>query len=128
MRQTIVVFATAMLSACIATPTVEETRNAYYGLIMSQEQCEGATVDHMKDVLSDPESARYEFGPCYKGYVSSVGKVVYGYVMKGTLNAKNQLGGYAGRQKFASFMRDRKAVHVYLGDFASTLPRATAIQ
>jgi len=107
--------ATVLLAGCAKPPVDSEIRNAYYGRPMEQAECEKiAERVMMRLPYKDPTSVILRFGLCRKGYKpeSSVHKnrFVFGYVIEGTVNAKNSFGGYVGPQPFYVIIRDGRAI------------------
>ena len=86
-------------------PTPEEIANADYGLTMTQRDCQNAVREFVQKTLIDPDSAKYEFGYCSKGYMGAVPlkgmPKAYGYSVVVSINAKNRFGGYAGRSEYS---------------------------
>jgi hypothetical protein len=85
------------LAAC-ATPTKEEVDRADIG--PRPDNAQQIVRDHFAQTLFDPYSAVYTFsyGP-ERGVWVGLG-TDYGWIVCGTLNAKNRLGGYVGAKRF----------------------------
>ena len=99
-----------LFTGCVTTSTANETANADYGYEISQPECESHVREYFKRTLKDFESARITYGGCYKGWIAgdtfrSV-PVAYGYVIEGSVNAKNSFGGYTGRTPFAAVIKN----------------------
>lgn len=86
-----------MISGCV---TSEQVANANYGNPPSDPQ--GRILKYLHHTLKDPESARIEWGPMYRGYVAYgllTGKgTEYGHIQTLRVNAKNGFGAYTGWQ------------------------------
>lgn len=85
------------LTAC-ATPTKDEVDRADIG--PRPENAQQIVKDHFAQTLFDPYSAVYRFtyGP-ERGAWVGLG-TDYGWIVCGTVNAKNRLGGYVGAKRF----------------------------
>ncbi len=67
-------------------------------------------IDYFDAILIDPESARYEFETPYKagtyrGLLAG-GGWIFGWAVDMTVNSKNRMGGYVGRQRNTFFFHD----------------------
>ena len=60
----------------------------------------------LKDLLIDPESARFEFEVVRIGWKAVKSKPVGCYIIKVWVNAKNRMGGYSGKQPYWFAIRD----------------------
>jgi len=104
------------LAAC-ATPTKEEVDRADIG--PRPENAQQLVRDHFAQTLFDPYSAVYTFnyGP-ERGVWVGLG-TDYGWIMCGTLNAKNRLGGYVGAKRFRVLISHGRVVEnaSAVGDF-----------
>lgn len=93
--------ASTALSGCASAPPeyVEED----YGPPISQEDAEARAEPYFKKLLKDPYSAVFEWQPIRKGYWQSApifgGRSAPGYVLEGTVNARNSYGGYTGAKR-----------------------------
>lgn len=107
----------ALLSACAPMPTQQQIDSADYGKVISQNEAEFALRNFFQIYLKDPDSARYSFGPVYKGY--SVGnafegrKLTAGYLLDLTVNAKNSFGGYVGAKPYKAIFQNGRLVHLW---------------
>ena len=114
MRMFIGALAVALLAGCAAMPTPEQIQSADYGHVVSQSAAEDAVKSFFSVYLKDPESARYDFGPVYKGYmygsVLEGRKLKPGYLLEVTVNAKNSYGGYVGAKPYKFLLHDDRIV------------------
>lgn len=71
-------------------------------------------------MLLDPESARFEWPNGFKqgSYKPLFDRRQWGYVTCGIVNARNKLGGYAGRHQFVAVMHFDSLVFYQLDDRA----------
>lgn len=87
-----------------------------YGSPMTQDQAVGAAVAWLNSYLKDPYSAHYTWQPVYKGVVTTSimegRQQLPGYILDGTVNAKNSYGGYTGAQDFQFLIHDGKVLAV----------------
>ena len=112
------------ISACHVRPTPEQISGADYGPYPND--YETIIKDHYSRSLFDPYSAVYTFNNPRKGWRSQFGTVKYGWVVCGSINAKNRYGGYVGTkpfyvmihyngviERFEDFMADAACKQVY---------------
>lgn len=94
--------ATILLSGCNPAPRGYELDEAKKAISPpSQPAAEQATLDYFRDVLRDPDSAKFEFWPIKNGvWATPGGGRFYGWFMCGKLNAKNAYGGFTGYKTF----------------------------
>ncbi len=92
---------------CATVPTQEQLASADYGDPPSNH--EELIKNLFSPSLFDPYSAMYTFDKPIKGYVDAAGKA-YGWVVCGTINAKNRFGGYVGAKPFYIMIRDNKII------------------
>ena len=104
------------VASCAIVPTTQEQAAADYGTPMEQAEAEAAAEAHIKARLKDPGSAVFTWKPIYAGYLRGapiVGrKTIYGYLLDGTVNAKNSFGGYTGAEPYQVIFRNGVIVHV----------------
>ena len=62
--------------------------------------------NRVQSSLIDPESARFQFEGTRMSWRSHKGKAYGCYIIKVWVNAKNRMGGYAGRQPYWFAIRD----------------------
>jgi hypothetical protein len=75
---------------------------------------ESLVKSEIEDSLIDPYSARYKMGSPVRGWAGrNVGTKEIGWVVTGTVNAKNRFGGYVGAEKFFAVIRHGQVVHVF---------------
>jgi len=95
----LVVFA-VLIAGCAYGPTQDEITYGRYGEQPDQAKAEESAKAFFETRLKDPESARYQFNPVYKGWMYSnrfEGSIFYaGYILQAQVNSKNSYGGYAG--------------------------------
>lgn len=118
MRLVTTIIVAALFTGCASAPTSTEIASADYGKRPDATQCEEIAGRAIKRQLKDPDSARFEFAtptPCYQSWRRVYGDLVYGYVVRGTVNAKNSFGGYTGGSQFEVLIRNGSAVqaHIY---------------
>lgn len=101
----VLVSSVVTLTACAPKPPSQSAiASANYGILPSDYQ--NQIKNHMSSILKDPESARYNFLPTFKGYSqdgslsSTSGGIRFGHVVPVLVNAKNSYGGYTGNQKY----------------------------
>lgn len=99
-RSFLISLAFALLAGCAYGPSQDDITYGRYGDAPDQEKAEERAKSFFEDHLKDPESARYQFGSAYKGWMYSnrlEGSVFYaGYIIDVKVNSKNSYGGYAG--------------------------------
>lgn len=99
MMRVVVLIAVALgLFACAAIPTKDEVGSADIG--PRPENAQQLVRDHFAQTLFDPYSAVYTFdyGP-ERGYFTALDTTI-GWLVCGSLNAKNRMGGYVGAKRF----------------------------
>lgn len=110
MRAVLGIFLAGLLSACATVPTADEQRAADYGLPIAQEDAERLAEAYLAPRLKDPMSAVYVWDRVTKGYMAGAPiagrKLTYGYLLTGTVNAKNSFGGYVGAKRYGFVFRD----------------------
>lgn len=88
--------AVIIIASCATAPTQQELSSADYGRAILQRECEEVVKNSMRLYLKDPESARYEFGACQRGYIQDPpiqgGGATFGYFVPVLINAKNSFG------------------------------------
>jgi hypothetical protein len=112
----IVCVALAGLTGCRSTPTQEQLANADYGKPMEKSTAVHIAESWLTGVLKDPESARHNWNTFDKGWVRKrwlSGEFLFGYVLKGTVNAKNSFGGYSGPRRYVFLFNDGSLVGVW---------------
>lgn len=102
-----------VLTACATGPTSEEIASADYG--PKPENPQSVAEEWIKERLIDPESARFDHLPLRQGYSRLMGAgTEFGWVQCGTVNAKNRMGGYTGRQQYFVTIRNGVVVQGYV--------------
>jgi hypothetical protein len=92
------------LSACHARPTPQQIYSADYGSY--PRDYESIIRTHYSTYLFDPYTAVYTFRSPTQAWRSSFSNIQYGWVVCGTINAKNRFGGYVGAKPFYVFIRN----------------------
>ena len=99
---------------------------ADYGKPFTQEDCIFVAEGYIGAFLKDPYSAKWRHGKCRKavgiayagakvmpdGSRAESDRVVYGYAIEGSVNAKNSFGGYTGAKGYRMLLRNRTIVLV----------------
>lgn len=116
MRFLLIGLVLVLSSGCAGMPPPSQdlVSNAEYGEPYPQEQAEAKAKELITEFLIDPYSAQYTFSPIAKGWDRSARKwgkkLVFGYALNGTVNAKNRFGGYVGSKPFRLFFHNDKLV------------------
>lgn len=89
-----------VIAGCATAPTPEQLAAADYG--PRPDNYEDLIKAHYSKVLFDPYSAVFEMYPPLKGWLAGQpgGSPWFGWIVCGTVNAKNRMGGYVGAQPF----------------------------
>ena len=107
-----VLLTAVLLGGCAAKPTQNEIDSADYGYSIYQSDAETIVKQFFQMYLKDPESATYSFGQAYRGYyVSSMvegRKLITGYLIDVSVNAKNSYGGYVGAKPYKFIIKSGK--------------------
>lgn len=104
------------LTGCNTAPIAQaELDNADYGQPMTTQQCANVAEQFIRSTLKDPMSAQFTtYSKCVKGVLRdgliNGGKTHFGYLQKGTVNAKNSYGGYVGFRSYQAIIRDEIVV------------------
>jgi hypothetical protein len=107
---------TILLVGCETVPvSPEQLLAADYGAPMSAKQCTDTTEGLIRSTLKDPMSAQFlHTTPCYKGYMKQGylkgGKINFGYLQIGQVNAKNSYGGYVGFRAYNAVIKNGAVV------------------
>lgn len=105
------------LAGCATMPSQKEVATLDYGAPVTVDY-EKAIKQYFSTVLVDPYSAVYEFGtPPFRTYwfkdiPLAGGKMYVGYLVPVTINAKNRMGGYAGRENYGVIFRNNEIIRV----------------
>lgn len=106
------------LAACAHGPDPSQIATADYGPAPSGDYRQQIR-DWFAGTLIDPTSPLYTFDTPFKGYTKDSPlygtKLEFGWVVCGTVNAKNRMGGYTGRDVFFSLFRDNRLKFVATG-------------
>jgi hypothetical protein len=108
------------LTACARMPTQQELAGLNYGGPVSQDSAESQAKSYLSQRLKDPYSAVYEWQPVATGWVKAPpilgGGIDAGWVLKGTVNAKNSFGGYVGAKPYQFMFANGILAHVWTVD------------
>lgn len=103
------------LVGCASTPSVSEQAAADYGGTIEQGRAETIATSYIAVRLKDPMSAVYSWNAVVKGFSGAAPiagrKLTYGYLLAGTVNAKNSYGGYTGAVPYQFIFRDGQLVY-----------------
>lgn len=102
----LIILAFAFLCSCATTPkpTREQIDAADCGPSpTNQEELIRGIMEHR---LFDPYSAVYVFSKPEKGWNNMGGEPKFGWKFCGTINAKNQMGGYVGAKPFYAMVNN----------------------
>jgi len=109
------------LAACATAPTPEQLAHADYGPRPTENHQE-IIKEWFAERLIDPTSPLYSFRNPVQGYTKDSPlygtQLQFGWIVCGTVNAKNRLGGYVGREPFFTLFKDGRMVFVYDGPAA----------
>ena len=94
-------FIMLFLSACASgPPTQQQLATADYGAPISQKDAQDLATQFLFRILKDPYSAQYQWGSFDQGWIREApmhgGRLVFGYKLDVSVNAKNSYGGYGG--------------------------------
>lgn len=108
------------MTACARMPTQDELSHLNYGQPVSQESAESQAKEYLSRRLKDPYSAVYEWQRVDTGWVKAPpilgGGIDAGWVLKGTVNAKNSFGGYVGAKPYQFMFSNGYLTHVWSVD------------
>ncbi len=86
-----------LFTGCATAPSQDESHSPRYGAYPANYQ--DIIKAHMSQVLKDPRDARYEFlNKPAQGWRTGSNK--FGYVVCANINAKNDIGEYAGARQY----------------------------
>lgn len=109
------VFAACGISGCASAPSATEQMAADYGVAIDQVRAEEMAKGYIATRLKDPMSAVYAWDTVVKGFSGAAPiagrKLTYGYLLTGTVNAKNSFGGYTGSKAYQFIFRDGRLVY-----------------
>ncbi len=96
--------------ATIPKPTMEQIEAADCGAfpLNYEDAIKGVISPH----LLDPYSAMFTFTRPLKGWNDMGSKPIYGWVVCGTVNAKNRFGGYVGVKPFYTMIRNDTVIRL----------------
>ena len=110
-----VLFFACFLASCIAPPTASEIASAYYGRDMTSAECQAIAERQAKQVLIDPDSARFRHRPCRKGnsygfHFARSKETQFGWLQVSEVNSKNSFGGYVGFRPYMFLIRNGQVI------------------
>jgi hypothetical protein len=114
-----VVFCTVICSilgftGCVTPPTQEQIANLDYGSYPTDS--EAIIKKYFDDILFDPYSAQYEFSSpetfWFKEAPLAGGRLLAGYIVRVSVNAKNRMGGYVGKEMYGFIIKDGQIIRV----------------
>lgn len=110
------------LASCGTPPTAEQLRNADHGAPPGPGH-QQVIKEWYAERLIDPTSPLYTFGTPVRGYTQENpiygSKLEFGWIVCGTVNAKNRMGGYAGRETFFTLFKNDELRFIYTGSTAA---------
>lgn len=119
MKKLLSLVALLSLSACATSISQERLAKADYGPAPSKNYQE-TIKKHFAKTLIDPTSPLYTFKEPKKGYTkrSPMFKTNedFGWVVCGTINSKNRMGGYTGKAPFFTLMKGNTISQSFIGD------------
>ena len=91
--------AAASLSACgTIKPDPVQISATSFAPAPTDDEVMAAVRTHERAKLKDPYSAIYECGRPRKAWTNVFGRIIYGWAVACTVNAKNSFGAYIGAQ------------------------------
>lgn len=112
------------LAGCATRPTASQIATADYGSRPGPEH-QQLIKDWFAERLIDPTSPLYTFREPVKGYIGKSPlygtEMTFGWVVCGTVNAKNRMGGYTGREIFFTIFNNGKLKFAISGITAEEL-------
>lgn len=117
-----IVLLTLGANGCATTsgPSAEELASADYGVTPSEAQFYASSEAAIRNSLVDPDSARFDWpyevvqGHWQEPYY--YGEGYFGFYTCGWVNARNRMGGYAGRAPFVVVYNDNRIIHSEIAD------------
>jgi len=105
------IFVMSVLAACASAPTQQEVDTAPIGPYPDNYQA--LIKANFAQSLFDPYSAVYEFSLSpTRGYAGNrIDGANVGWIVCGTVNAKNRFGAYVGAKPFVAVIRNGSVVH-----------------
>lgn len=117
-RNTLLIALAVCLAACATAPTADQLTNADYGP-PPPENHQQIIKDWFEERLIDPTSPLYSFRNPAQGYTQENAfygtQLQFGWIICGTVNAKNRYGAYVGREPFFTLFSEGKMVFAYEG-------------
>jgi len=97
LRLIIFISLSILIASCAMRPTPDQFAAADYGPYPSN--YENMIKEYYSKQLIDPYSAVFTFGRPQKAW-NGLGGGLFGWVVCGTMNAKNRFGGYVGAKHY----------------------------
>ncbi|WP_426287492.1 hypothetical protein [Luteibacter sp. E-22] len=108
------------MTACARMPAQAEVASLQYGPPIAQEDAEAQAKAYLSKHLKDPYSAVFTWQKVDKGWVKAPpilgGGIDAGWVLKGTVNARNSFGGYVGARPYQFMFYNGSLSHVWAAD------------
>lgn len=105
----IVALLSLICCGCVTMPTQEEIARFDYGAPLTIDY-QAVIKNHFNEVLFDPYSAVYEFEMpqtfWFKRGPLAGGGLFVGYAVFVRVNAKNRMGGYVGKERYAFLFKN----------------------
>lgn len=117
-RIALTITAFSILAACSTGPTPQQLAQANYGPPLS-EGYQQKIKDWFELRLIDPTSPLYSFRKPVKGYTKDSPlygtQLQFGWIVCGTVNGKNRMGAYVGREPFFTLFKEDRLEFVHDG-------------
>lgn len=110
------------LAACATGPTSEQLAQADYGPPPPENHQE-IIKEWFEERLIDPTSPLYSFRNPTQGHTNDSPlygtQLQFGWIVCGTVNGKNRMGAYVGREPFFTLFKEGRMVFIHDGPAAS---------
>jgi len=110
------------LAACATAPTSEQLAQADYGPPPPENHQE-IIKEWFEERLIDPTSPLYSFRNPVQGFTQENAfygtQLQFGWIVCGTVNGKNRMGAYVGREPFFTLFKDGRMAFIHDGPAAS---------
>lgn len=114
-----------LVAACATPVSQEHLASSDYGQ-PPPDNYEEIIEARFSEILIDPTSPVYEIGKPHKGYTPKSWATNtpehFGWVVCGTVNSKNRMGGYSGRRPFITLFRG-----AYIAKFTTGEARSNSV-
>lgn len=101
------------------TPSAEEFSKADFGSY--PDRYSEAVDDWMNRILIDPDSKKVEITSGPQKYFWAFSNPKFAYLVCGTVNSRNRMGGYSGRSAFWAMIRNARVVSGGVADTGKPL-------